>query len=332
MKVLGYYKAHLLKDFAIEEIEVPIPTLTADDVLVQVKAISVNPVDFKIRATRSAQNDRPVILGWDGAGVIQQIGKNVQGFEIGDEVYYAGNVLKEGSNAELQAIDYRIIAKKPKNITFTQAAAMPLTALTAWEALLERNYFTYTSQTHVLIIGGAGGVGSMAIQLLKAKTPAIVIATASREETIAWCKKMGADKVIDHSKDIINELVKLDIPQLDLAFSTNHSAHYIKPLAKLLRPFGHFCLIDDLEGVDISAFKQKCLSLHWEYMFAKTMFNYNIASQGQILKQLCELVESKKVIPTDNLVLEGFSASNLKKAHELLESGTSIGKIVINFR
>ncbi|MCX7115164.1 MAG: zinc-binding alcohol dehydrogenase family protein [Gammaproteobacteria bacterium] len=328
MKSFGYYHQHAIQDFNLIEIELPTPLLRDNDLLVRVKAVSVNPIDYKIRQRHSSENDTPVILGWDVAGVVEQVGKSTKGFNIGDEVYYAGDLNRPGGNAEFQAVDHRLAAHKPKSLSFIEAAALPLTAITAWEALLERNYFSYTHDTKVLIIG-SGGVGLMAIQVLKAKTDCRVIATSSRDETRALTQKMGADLIINHKNGLREELDKAGVGELDLVFSTTHSDQYLKHIPSLLRPFGHFVLIDDPGELNITSFKQKSLSVHWELMFTKSLFNYQLETQGHILAEVAALIDSGKMKSTANLVLDGLTIAHLKEAHETLESGQSIGKIVI---
>jgi zinc-binding alcohol dehydrogenase family protein len=331
MKALGYFTAHQLSSFAIEELEVQEPVINDHDLLVRVKAVSVNPVDYKIRQSRHAEGKRPVILGWDVSGIVEKTGSLVKGFKIGDEVYYAGDLKRDGGNAQLHAVDHRIAAKKPSNLDFAHAAALPLTSLTAYEALFPRAISSMEANDKVLIIGGAGGVGSIAIQILKAMTNTMVLATASRPDTVAWCKRMGADLVLDHTRNLHQQLDQHQIKNVDVIFGTTHSAQYLEIIPQLLRPFGHFCLIDDPRILDIAGFKTKALSVHWEYMFAKTLYGFDIASQGQILQTIAQLVEKGKIISTANMILKGFSAENLRKAHEMLESGKSSGKIVIEF-
>lgn len=327
MKALAYNEAHSLEKFSIKEVEVADPKLLPHDILVGVKAISVNPVDYKIRGSRSGEN---VIIGWDAAGVILALGSEVKNFKVGDEVYYAGDLTRSGSYAEKQAVDSRIVALKPKSLSLAQAAALPLTTLTAWEALLSRG-FDLDQNSKVMIIGGAGGVGSIAIQLLKAKTKSQVIATASRPETIEWVKSLGADVVIDHRQDLKAELQKKDIKEVDVIFGTTHSDNYLKVIPELIRPFGHLVLIDDPSSLDIVSFKRKALSVHWEFMFSKTLHNYQIETQGQILSEVAALVDSGKIKTTMNTHLKGFTAANIKQAHESAEKGLSVGKIVIEF-
>lgn len=331
MKALGYFTAHDLQNFSIDELEIADPKINETDILVRVKAISVNPVDYKVRQSRNAENNHPVILGWDVSGVIEKVGKSVNKFKVGDEVFYAGDLTRDGGNAQLHAVDHRIVAKKPSNLSFSQAAALPLTSITAYEAFFPRAIDDRQKNNKVLILGGAGGVGSIATQILKTMTNSTVIVTASRPETVTWCEKMGADLILDYSKDLKQQLEQNNIKNVDVIFGTTHSAQYLPIIPDLLRPFGHFCLIDDPATLDIVNFKRKALSVHWEFMFAKTMHQYDVASQGEILQKISYLVEEGKIISTENTILKGFSASNLRKAHEILESGKSIGKIVMEF-
>lgn len=313
MKAFTYENAHTLENFQVELREVPEPVLQAQDLLVRVRAFAFNPVDYKIRSSRSGG----VILGWDAAGVVEQVGPDARGFQVGDEVYYAGDLFRPGSHAQLQAIDHRLVARKPANLSFAEAAAVPLTALTAWEALFERGF----EPQRVLIIGGAGGVGSMAVQLLKAKTDAHVIATASRPETQEWVRSLGADLVIGRD---------LQVEPVDLIFSTTHTAQYLKQLPDLLRPFGHLVLIDDPETLDIAPFKSKSLAVHWEFMFTKSAQNYRPESQGQILDQVARLIERGRLRTT---LKEQFEPDleNYRRAHQQLESGQATGKMVMHW-
>lgn len=330
MKALGYTKAHSLDQFNVEEIEVTKPTPGPLDVIVQIKAVSVNPVDTKIRQNRSSANSTPVILGWDASGIVTEVGSEVSTFKIGDEVYYAGDLTRNGSNAEYQAVDHRIIAKKPKNLNFTEAAALPLTSITAWEALIDNKSLELDSKPTILIIGGAGGVGSMAIQILKAKTNATVIATASRVDTINWCKELGADHVINHANDLKEELAKINIKEVDAVFSTTHSSNYLPKIHEIIRPFGNFILIDDPKDLNVAHFKQKSIKTSWEFMFSKSMFNYHPEEQGKLLNEMACLIESGKIKTTLKQTFTELNAVNLKKAHEILESSKSFGKIVLN--
>ncbi|MES2983970.1 MAG: zinc-binding alcohol dehydrogenase family protein [Pseudomonadota bacterium] len=325
MKAFTYHTAHALDQFSLALQTVAQPALQPTDLRVQVKAFSFNPVDYKIRQSRSAADGVPVILGWDAAGIVEAVGANVTGFAPGDAVYYAGEFNRSGSYAQQQLVDYRLAAHKPASLDFADAAALPLTAVTAYEALFERN-ITYTADSHVLVIGGAGGVGSMAVQWLKALTPATVIATATRPDTIAWVKQMGADHVI--GRDLPSELARLGIPALDVIFSTTHTKDYLSVIPQLLRPFGHLAVIDDPETLDIRPFKTKALSVHWEYMFSKAMYGYMPETQGATLAQLATLVDAARIKTTRTKTLSA-TVENLRLAHETLEHGTAFGKWVM---
>lgn len=323
MKALTYSQAHDLENFNLKLTEVSIDKASGHDIKVQIKAISVNPVDYKIRSSRSGEN---IILGWDASGVITEVGEKVKNFQIGDEVYYAGDLTRNGSYAEFQLVDSRIVGKKPTSLSFSEAAAIPLTALTAWEAMIEKK-LDLTDKSTVLVIGGAGGVGSMAIQLLKKVVGAKVIATASREETIKWCMELGANKVINHRKNLKSQINE----EVDVIFSTNSTDRYLSEIPELLRPFGHLVLIDDPSSLDIINFKRKSLAIHWELMFSKTLYNYNLESQGIILNKVANLIDKGELKTTLAKVLKGFTSDNVKIAHESAEKGLSIGKNVIEF-
>lgn len=328
MYAYAYEKAHSLEDFNIKEITLDVPEPGPDDVLVRIKCSAFNPVDTKVRSIKDGSVEQPLILGWDASGIIEKTGYNVKDFSAGDEVFYAGDLTRPGSYGEFQLVDYRLIARKPASLTFAEAAALPLTSLTAWEALFERG-FDYSEETKVLIIGGAGGVGSMAIQLLKASSPATVIATASRKETVRWCSDMGADHVI--GRDIKSELENLGIRQVDIVFSTTHTSDYVDTIREILRPFGHLVLIDSPATLDIASFKTKALSVHWEYMFAKSLFHHHREEQGEFLKLLAELADERNIKSTLHKILPN-SIQSVREAHELLESGKSLGKIVMKWQ
>jgi NADPH:quinone reductase len=326
MKAFVYQMGHQISDFAITGQEIAEPPCGPLDLLVRVKAFAFNPVDYKIRQSRDA-TDAPVILGWDAAGVVEAVGSEVSGVSAGDEVFYAGDLTRPGSYAELQAVDHRLVSLKPRSLSFADAAALPLTSLTAYEALLERG-IDYTAKSKALIIGGAGGVGSIAIQLLKALTPATVVATASRPESVQWVKDIGADHVI--GRELQKELKQLEIGWLDAIFSTTHTAEYLPVIPELLRPFGHLAVIDDPPSLDIMPFKRKALSVHWEFMFSKSMFGYRPESQGAILREVAELVDAGKVKTTRSQTLSA-TVENVRFAHETLEHGTALGKMVMEW-
>lgn len=312
------------------DIDIDTPTLQSKDLLVKIHAISVNPVDTKVRKKQIPIQDKNRVLGWDAVGEVIEIGADVQNFNIGDTVWYAGDLTRSGSNAELQAVDERIVSLAPKSISYEEAAALPLTALTAWEMLFDRFEINENEHESILIIGGAGGVGSIAIQLLKAKTNLTIIATASRPETREWVTSLGADYVINHHQNLDEQIKNLGIEAPKYVFSTNASADYIEQIATLIAPQGKFGLIDDPESLNIIPLKAKSTSIHWELMFTRSMFNTaDISKQHEILKNLAQLVDEKKVRSTLNQNLGQMSALNLTKAHQLIESGQARGKVVL---
>ncbi|ENV73310.1 hypothetical protein F946_01201 [Acinetobacter johnsonii ANC 3681] len=311
------------------DIEKAMPSLKDRDLLVRVKAISVNPVDTKVRRNPVAVGNTR-ILGWDAVAEVVEVGSGVQHFKVGDQVWYAGDLTRDGSNAEYQAVDERIVSLKPQSLSDAEAAALPLTAITAWEMLFDRFNVDLDQSDNILVIGGAGGVGSIAIQLLKAKTNLKVIATASREETKVWVKSLGADYVIDHTEDLNMQIKELGLDAPRYIFSTNQTHTYLPQISKLIAPQGKFGLIDDPKSLDISEFKSKSVSVHWEFMFTRSMFNTtDIEQQSQLLHQVAELVDNHKIKTTLNQTLGKINAKNLKLAHELIETGRAKGKIVL---
>ena len=311
------------------DIEKAMPSLKDRDLLVRIKAISVNPVDTKVRRNSVVAGNMR-ILGWDAVGEVIEVGSGVQHFKVGDQVWYAGDLTRDGSNAEYQAVDERIVSLKPQSLSNAEAAALPLTAITAWEMLFDRFNVDLDQSDNILVIGGAGGVGSIAIQLLKAKTNLKVIATASREETKAWVKSLGADYVIDHTEDLNTQIKALGLDAPIYIFSTNQTETYLPQISKLIAPQGKFGLIDDPKSLDIGEFKSKSVSVHWEFMFTRSMFNTtDIEQQSQLLHQVAELVDNHRIKTTLNHTLGKINAQNLKLAHELIESGRAKGKIVL---
>lgn len=317
------------KTYRFQRVELPRPSLRPHDVLVEVRAFATNPVDFKVAASRAGSAE-PVIVGWDFAGVLVEVGVEASGFAVGDEVWGAGDITRPGAYAELVAVDSRLVAKKPRSLSFVEAAALPLTSLTAWEGVVARPGIGLHGASTALIIGGAGGVGSIAIQLLKAKTQARVVATASRPETIAWSKQMGADGTVDHHGNLAEQLLALGIHQVDAVFSTTHSDHHAASINAVLRPFGHLTLIDDPKTFDIVPFKRKAISLHWELMFTKALYGYELESQGRILAEVAELVDVGKVKTTLHTHLPRVTPDHLLEAQRLTTDGQAIGKLVVD--
>jgi zinc-binding alcohol dehydrogenase family protein len=328
MTAVGAYAGLPLDDpDALLDVEVPVPVLRPHDVLIQVHAVSVNPVDVKRRRSL-ARADEPTILGFDGAGVITEIGAAVTTLAVGDEVWWAGDVTRPGSNAEYQAVDERIVARKPATLGFADAAALPLTTITAWETLFERFAFTADSTGDLVIMGGAGGVGSVMIQLAKKRTALRVIATASRDDSRRWALDMGADAVIDHHH-LLAEARAAAPDGVDYLFSP-HSAGNVDTYAQIVRPFGHITAIDEPEGLDLLPLKAKSIAWHWELMFTRPMFGYDMAAQQRLLTEAAALVDAGDLRTTVSSAIRDFSAAGLREAHRQVESGRMVGKVVVH--
>jgi NADPH2:quinone reductase len=328
MRAIAYVHDPAHRSHVIVEGELPEPELREHDVLVEVRAAGTNPVDYKVGLSRT-NTGAPVIVGWDFAGVVRKVGAGASGFAVGDEVWGSGDITRAGAYAELVAVDSRVISKKPSTLPFVEAAALPLTALTAWEGLIARPELRLDQPSRVLVIGGAGGVGSITIQLLKALTKSTVIATASRPETSAWCRELGADSVVDHHGDLVAQLAELGREPLDAVLGTSHTDRQLPAIGSLLRPFGHLTLIDDPTALDIVSLKRKSISVHWELMFTKTLFGFDLESQGRILREVAKLVDEGKLRSTLKTRLEGLTASHVEEAHRILLEARGIGKTVI---
>jgi len=334
MKAVGYFQslsidqAESLIDLSVAE---PVP---GDfDLLVEVKAVSVNPVDTKVRMRAASTNGQPRILGWDAAGVVRAVGAKVSRFQPGDKVWYAGDVTRAGSNSELHLVDERIVGPMPTSLGYAEAAALPLTAITAWELLFDRLKVLTADPVRdntLLVIGAGGGVGSILIQLARQLTGWTVIGTASRPQTQAWVRELGAHHVIDHSKPLAEGLKAAGIAQVSAAISITHTDEYLAQMVDLLEAEGQFALIDDPKSLDVLAFKRKSLSVHWESMFTRSTFHTpQLARQGEILRRVAQLVDRGIVRSTVAERFGAINAANLKRAHALLESGQSRGKIVL---
>lgn len=334
MKAIGYIKSHPIDHAdALVDLTLEKPTATGRDILVAVQAVSVNPVDTKIRQRRANEDGTPSILGWDACGEVVETGADVTMFKTGDTVYYAGAINRTGTNAEFHLVDERIVGHAPKSASASEAAALPLTSLTAYEMLFDRlrvDAPVAGAANAVLIIGGAGGVGSIAIQLLRAKTDLTIIATASRDETKAWVKSLGAHHVIDHSQPIAAQVAALNIGQPAFVFSTTHTDSYIADIAELIAPQGRFGLIDDPADLNIGAFKQKSISTHWEFMYTRSLFQTaDMTRQHDILTEMAALLDTGKIKSTATESLGTINAENLRKAHALLETGKAKGKLTL---
>lgn len=306
------------------------------DLLVRVQAISVNPVDTKLRAPREGREESPRILGFDAAGVVDAVGPEVTAFMPGDTVYYAGDVTRPGCNAQWQWVDERLVGRQPTTLDAADAAALPLTALTAWELLFERMPLRFDDRhhagQHLLVIGGAGGVGSIAIQLAR-HAGFTVIATASRDATRAWCTQMGADHVIDHRQPLLPQLQALGIDQVEVVLNLADTDHYWDAIGDLLAPQGHVGLIVEPRGALRigDPYKAKCIGIHWEFMFARARFRtHDMIEQHRILNRVASLVDAGELRSTAHTLLGPINAANLREAHRRLEAGEVIGKLVLS--
>ncbi|MGN6518483.1 MAG: zinc-binding alcohol dehydrogenase family protein [Dokdonella sp.] len=320
---------------SLVDVELPRPEPQGRDVLVRVEAVSVNPVDTKLRAPKPGVESQPKVLGYDAAGVVEASGDAVTHIHVGDAVYYAGDVTRAGSNAQYQLVDERLVARKPATLDFAAAAALPLTAITAWELLFQRMPFDVDdggAGKSLLVIGGAGGVGSIAIQLAR-RAGFIVIATASRAETIAWCRRLGAHHVIDHRRPLAPQLAALGFEAVDAAINLADTDRYWDELGTLIAPQGHVGLIVEPRGaLKIGdPYKAKCIGIHWEMMFARPRFRTaDMAEQGRILERVAALVDAGELAGTLGETLSPIDAANLREAHRRLESGQTIGKLVLS--
>ena len=334
MKAVGYkYSLSIDNADALIDIEIEKPRATGKDILVKVKAIAVNPVDYKIRQRVNPDGGVPKILGYDAVGEVVEIGEKVTSFDIGDRVYYAGDLTRPGANAEYQLVDERIVGKAPATLTDSEAAALPLTTITAYELLFDHlglKQQTSPSNDVVLVTGAAGGVGSIMLQLLKTLTGATVIASASRDASKQWVSAMGADYVVDHKKPIAEQVKALEIGDVTHVASLNSTHEYIDAYVEVMKPKAKLALIDDPDHLDISKLKQKSLSLHWEFMFTRSMFETeDMIEQSRLLTHVGSLIDQGKIKTTVGQHLGAINASNLIKAHKLLEEGAAIGKIVL---
>ncbi len=319
---------------ALQDVELPDPIATGRDLLVEVKGISVNPVDTKIRAGRQPAAGQWGVLGWDAAGIVRAVGPDVTLFKPGDRVWYAGDITRPGSNAELQLVDERIVGRMPARLGFAEAAALPLTAITAWELLFDRLGVApgkRPSKDSLLIVGAAGGVGSILTQLASRLTSLTIIGTASRPETQAWVRELGAHHVIDHSKPFAEELKRIGLKNVTMVVSLNNTEGHFAQIADIIAPQGRFALIDDpTKPLDIMKLKGKSISLHWELMFTRSLFQTDdMIAQHRLLNEVAALVDEGVIRTTLGEHFGSINAANLKRAHAHIESGTARGKVVL---
>lgn len=336
MKAIGY-KIPQAIDHAgsLLDIELPEPVATGRDLLVEVKAVSVNPVDTKVRGSaKPAEGHDYKVLGWDASGIVKAVGPDVTLFRPGDRVWYAGSIARPGTNAEFHLVDERIVGHAPESLDFAQAAALPLTAITAWEMLFDRLGIApgkQPSDKTLLIIGASGGVGSILTQLAARLTSLTVIGTASRPETQSWVKELGAHYVIDHSQPIAAELKRLGFPTVDYIISLTNTDEHFAQIVEAIAPQGKFGLIDDPSSLDATVFKRKAVSIHWELMFTRSLFGTDdMIGQHRLLNEVADLVDAGLVRTTLAERFGNINADNLKRAHALIESGKARGKVVLD--
>jgi NADPH2:quinone reductase len=333
MKAIGFTKCHPVDHpEALLDLDMPDPAAPeGHDLLVEVRAVSVNPVDTKRRRSEEPQ-DGPRILGFDAAGVVRAVGPACTLFRPGEEVFYAGVVTRPGSNAQLQLVDERIVGRKPRTLSFAEAAALPLTAITAWEGLFDRLGIAEGGGAGeaLLVIGGAGGVGSMVIQLAKQRTALTILATASRPETAAWCRDLGAHHVVDHTGDIAAQMKALGLKGARYVFSTNTTARNWGQIVECVAPQGRILLIESQAPIDARDLMRKSASLHWELMFTRAIFGTpDMIEQHGLLDAVAELLDHGRIRHTMTRNLGPMTAARLREAHALVESGSMIGKVVL---
>ncbi len=335
MKAIGLTRYLPISDpDALVDIEIETPAATGHDLLVKVEAIAVNPVDTKVRAPKPQVEANPRVLGWDAAGTVVAVGPDVTLFKVGDPVYYAGSITRPGANAEYHLVDERIAGHKPASLDFAQAAALPLTAITAWEALFDRLGVSPKGDhagKSVLIIGGAGGVGSIGIQLAKTLAGLTVIATAARPASQAWCRRLGADQTVDHRGDMAAQLKALGFAQVDYILCFNDTDGHFPAMADLIAPQGKICtIVENVAPLPVERLKNKSAALIWEFMFTRAMFGTpDMIAQHRLLNEVARLVDAGRLQTTVGENLGTINAANLRRAHAMLEGGQTIGKLVL---
>ncbi|MDE2598660.1 MAG: zinc-binding alcohol dehydrogenase family protein [Rhodocyclaceae bacterium] len=335
MKAIGYRNIGSIdREDALLDLTLPRPAPSGRDLLVEVQAVSVNPVDTKIRRSAAPEGGQARVLGFDAVGIVREIGPEASLFKVGDAVWYAGAIDRPGSNSEFQLVDERIVGVKPGTLAPEDAAALPLTAVTAWELLFDRMQVPRASAApaSLLVVGAAGGVGSILIQLARQLTDLTIIGTASRAETRDWVMKMGAHHVIDHGQPLAAQIGALPVPPVMYVASLTHTAQHFAQIVELIAPQGKLALIDDpAELIDVRLLKRKSISLHWELMFTRSLFHTaDMDAQHKMLNEVSALVDQGRIRSTATKHLGTINATNLKEAHRLLETGSSIGKIVLS--
>ena len=334
MKAVAYQTPGPIdREDALQDVELETPTAAGRDLLVKVHAVSVNPVDVKVRSAMAPEGGEWRVLGFDAAGVVEAVGPEVQHFSPGDAVFYAGSIARPGTNSEFHLVDERIVGRKPASLSDAAAAALPLTAITAWEMLFDRLDVKNPPPQGgdvIMVIGGAGGVGSITIQLLRALTDLTVIATASRPETQDWVRECGAHHVVDHRQPLVPQVEALGLGAPGFVFSTTHTDAHLPAIVELIAPQGRFGLIDDPEVLDAKPLKQKAVSLHWEFMFTRPVFETpDMEAQGRLLNEVAALVDAGRIRSTATEVAGKIDAATLRAVHALIETNRARGKIVL---
>ncbi len=334
MKAIAYRHNLPITDAdALLDVELPVPQVQGRDLLVEVRAISVNPVDTKIRSGVAPAAGELKVIGWDAAGIVKAVGPDTTLFRPGDAVWYAGSLTRPGTNSELHLVDERIVGRKPERLDFAEAAALPLTAITAWELLFDRLGVPRGAGPggqSLLVVGAAGGVGSILVQLARQLTGLTVIGTASRPDTARWVSGLGAHHVLDHTKPLDGELARLGLPPVTYVASLNQTERHWNAIAELVAPQGKVALIDDPAAIDVRLLKRKSVSLHWEFMFTRSMFGTaDMQQQHQLLNDVAQLVDTGLIKTTLSERYGKINAANLKRAHALIESQRAMGKIVL---
>jgi zinc-binding alcohol dehydrogenase family protein len=338
MRAIGYRQSRSADDpLALVDIELPDPTPGAWDLLVRVEAIAVNPVDAKVRRRDQPEAGAWRVLGWDAAGTVEAVGAAVQGFAVGDPVWYAGALNRPGCNSEWQLVDARLVSRRPTSLSAAEAVALPLTAITAWELLFDRLRLSQGPEAHrgeaLLVMGGAGGVGSILVQLALQLTGQMIIASASRPQSQTWLRQLGVQHVIDHHQPLLPQLQAQGLGEVQRVVSLTHTDRHFEQLVEVLAPQGALALIDDPapEAINVLALKRKSLSLHWELMFTRSLFQTaDMAAQGRLLAQVAQLVEAGRLRTTLANDLGPICAATLRQAHQMIESQTTIGKLVLS--
>ena len=337
MKAVGLHQyLPIDNEESLVDLEVDKPQPGPRDLLVSVKAIAVNPVDTKVRAPKPepVTEATPKILGWDAAGEVVAMGSEVKNFQVGDQVFYAGDITRPGCNSEYQVIDSRIVGKMPRTQDYSAAAALPLTSITAWEGLFDRlgiSSIGADAGKSILIVGGAGGVGSIAIQLARKLGKLNVIATASRTKSSMWVKQMGASHVVNHRNPLDEELRDIGFDTVDYILCLNNTDQHFPAMANAIKPQGKICtIVENSAPLEMGLLKTKSATFVWEFMFTRAMFQTeDMDQQGILLNRIAKLVDKEEVIPTVGEVIEPINAANLRLAHRQLETGRTIGKIVL---